>query len=241
MDCSGILALLGKGDACLETSEGVRIRTHCLHPSFEEVFVYVVGHGEGFIVHDGGEAVTAALRHGRDDGAMQAGLKKASQRFGLDLEEGKLIAKVPNLGWLRSGVLSVANASAMASAAAVEVAIEKNTRALHEAILVEIKKVVPERRIQSGYKYRGVSGREWPVDFAVLSDRGPLLIKAITPHVNSISSGYTAFGDIGANDNIPRFAVHSQPLSQENQALIRQVAQLMPLASVEAGLRRAMG
>lgn len=239
MNCDDIRALLGEGDFCLETSDGVRIQTHCLHPSFEQVSVYVVGYGDGFIVHDGGGAVSAVLRHGRDDSAMQSALKQASVRYGIDLEDGMLTAKA-EAGWLRSAVLSVANASAMASAVAVEVAVEKHQRVLHDAILVEIKKVVPEQRIQSGYRYRGVSGREWPVDFGVLSDRGPLLIKAVTPNANSISSGYTAFGDIKANDNIPRFAVHDQPLSQENQALMRQVAQLMPLASVEAGIRRAM-
>lgn len=239
MNCDEIRAILGEGDFCQATSEGVRIQTHCLHPSFEQVSVYVVGLGDGFIIHDGGDAVSAVLRHGRDDGAMQSALKQASVRYGLELEDGMLIAKA-DPAWLRSAVLSVANASAMASAIAIEAAIEKNQRVLHDAILTEIKKVVPEQRIQSGYKYRGVSGREWPVDFGILSDRGPLLIKAVTPNANSISSGYTAFGDIGANDNIPRFAVHDQPLSQENQALMRQVSQLMPLASVEAGIRRAM-
>lgn len=239
MNCDDIRALLGEGDFCQVTSEGVRIQTHCLHPSFEQVSVYVVGHGDGFIVHDGGEAVSAVLRHGRDDSSMQSALKRASIRYGLDLEDGMLTAKA-DAAWLKSAILSVANGSALAAALGVEAAIEKQARALHDAILVEIQKVVPEQRIQSGYKYRGVSGREWAVDFGILSDRGPLLIKAVTPNANSISSGYTAFGDIGANDNIPRFAVHDQPLSPENQALMRQVAQLMPLPSVGAGIRRAM-
>ncbi len=129
MNCDDIRALLGEGDFCQETSDGVRIVTHCMHPSFEQVAVYVVGWGHGFVVHDGGEAVTAALRHGRDDAVMQSSLKRASVRYGLELDNGLLSAKAPDAGWLRSAVLSVANASAMASAMAVETAIEKQYRA----------------------------------------------------------------------------------------------------------------
>ena len=242
MNCDELRALLGEDDFCSETQDGLRILTHCLHPSFEQVAVYVRRWGpDGFIVHDAGDAITATLRHGRDDAAMQASLKRASIRFGLGLDSGVLTAKAPDVTWLRSAVLSVANASAMASTQAVEAVAVKQERALHEAILIEIKKVVPDHRISSGYHYRGVSGREWPVDFAVIGDGGPLLIKGITPHPNSISAGYTAFGDIGANDNVPRFAVHDRELSAENQALMRQVAVLMPLPSVEGGIRRAIG
>ena len=240
MNCDELRALLGEGDYCQETDKGVRLLTHCLHTSFEQAAVYVRRWGDGFIVHDGGDAITAALRHGRDDAAMQTSLKHAVLRYGLTLDSGIITAKANDQSWLRSAVLSVANASAMASALAVEAVASKHERALHELILIEIKKVVPEQRITNGYHYRGTSGREWPIDFAVQSDHGPILLKGVTQHPNSISAGYTAFGDISANDNIPRFAVHGTPLSAENQALMRQVAQLVPLPSVEAGIRRIM-
>lgn len=241
MNCEQIRALLAEGDTCVETDRGVRILTHCLHPSFEQVAVYVTRQGDGFIVHDGGEAVRVVLRHGRDEHALQSALKRASVRFGLTIEEGVIVARVPQSEWFRSAILSVANASALASSLAVEAVAAKQERQLHEQIRGELLKAVPERRIAYGYQYRGVSGREWQMDFAVLSDRGPLLIKAISPHPNSISASYTAFGDIGANDNVPRFAVHSLPLSAENAALIRQVAWVTPLTAVQAGVLHAMG
>jgi hypothetical protein len=138
-------------------------------------------------------------------------------------------------------VLSIANASTMASAKAVETVIAKHERELQDRIYNEIKKAVPEQRIARQYHYRGASGREWPIDFAIIADRGPVLLKAVTPHPNSISASYTAFSDIGANDNVPLLAVHDRVLSPENQALMRKVAQLVPLPSAEAAVRRAAG
>ena len=238
MNCDDIRALLGEGELCEQTDRGFRIVTHCLHPSFEQVAVYALGWGDGFIVTDDGGAATAAMRHGRDELATQSGLKKASIRFGLTLENGVLIAKTPDASWLKSAVLSVANASAMASAEALNIVAAKQERLLHELIFDEIKKAVPEHRIANGYHYRGSSGKDWPIDFAVIGGDIPLLIKGVSAHHNSISASYTAFGDIGVNDNISRFAVHSQPLGAEDATLMRQVAQLVPLRSVEAGVRR---
>lgn len=240
MNCDEIHQLLNSGDLCQETERGLRLLTDCLHPSFEQAAVYVVRMGNGFIVTDGGDAASVTLRHGRDDAAIQTCLKQASIRFSVELDDGVLKARAPNADWLKSAILAVANASAMASSNAVAVVIAKQDQALRAAIRFEIAKVVPEHRISSDFEYRGGSGRVWHVDFAVIGDRGPMLIKAVTPHPNSISAGYTAFGDIGVNDNIPRFAVYDRPPSAENQALIRQVAQLMPLSSVENGLRQAL-
>jgi hypothetical protein len=197
--------------------------------------------GDGFVVHDGGEAMTAFHRHGRDDAAIEGALKQAANRYSLDLEDGILTAKAHEAEWLLAAVLSIANASTMASTKAVETVIAKHERELQDRIYNEIKKAVPEQRIARQYHYRGASGREWPIDFAIIADRGPVLLKAVTPHPNSISASYTAFSDIGANDNVPLLAVHDRVLSPENQALMRKVAQLVPLPSAEAAVRRAAG
>jgi len=244
MDCDHIMTLLRLGSTCEQTDRGLKIATDCLYPSFDRVMVYIVPKGDGFIVTDGGDAGAVARRHGRDDAAAQTGLKKASLRYSLAIEDGVLVAEWAEPEWLQSAVLAVANASAMAAAAAVDIATAKSERRLRDLIHAELLKAVPEKQIASGYHYRGQSGKEWTVDFAVTGkSETPILIKGVTDHPNSISSGYIVFSDIGggqpdATDKQTRFAVYDRDLTVESSALMRQVAQLVPLASVHVGVQR---
>ncbi len=52
MTCEDILAALAGEATCEQTPSGMRVETHCLYPSFDPVDVFVVRHGEGFIVTD---------------------------------------------------------------------------------------------------------------------------------------------------------------------------------------------
>ena len=67
----------------------------------------------------------------------------------------------------------------------------------------------------------------------------PVLLKAVTPHHNSISSNYTVFGDIG-EVVVDRFCIYQRTLAQDDAALLRQVAVLAPIGAVEPGVRAAM-
>ena len=244
MDCENVMTLLQMGATCEQTDHGFRIATDCLYPSFDRVCVYIVPKGDGFIVTDGGDAGAVARRHGRDESAALTGLKKASLRFGLGIEDGVLIAEWVEPEWLQSAVLAVANASAMAAAAAVDIVTAKNELRLRDMIYAELLKTVPEKHIASGYHYRGLSGKEWTIDFAVTGDTEiPILIKGVSDHPKSISSSYIVFSDIGGSDpgqsdKFARCAVYDRDLTTESSALMRQVAQLVPLSSVRPGIQR---
>lgn len=239
MNCDDLRALMAATETCEQTEYGARFVTHCMYPSFDPVSVFVAKVGDGYKVTDGGGALGALLRHGRDDAAFQSALKKACGRFSVATAEGMLLAEVDDAEWLRAAVLAVANASSMAAAAALEHVAASTERELTDKIYDELRKVAPESNIAKEYQYRGESGRMWRVDYAVLG-REPLLVKAVTPFYASIASNYTAFGDIGANDNVPRFSVYSRELKAEDAALMRQVAQLVPLRSLEPGARREL-
>ncbi len=240
MNCEELIAVLNEGGRCQATPDGLRLLTDCLYPSFERVAVYVSGFGDGYRVSDAGGACTVAFRHGRDESAMQGALKNACLRHSLAMKNGMLLAEVPSVDWLRSAVLAVANGSAMAASAAVEHMAVAQENALRSRMLKELEQIAPPGALADGYEYRGSSGKIWPVDFAILKRERPILIKSITPNHVSISTNYTAFSDIGADDNVPRLSVHDKPLRTEDAALIRQVADLLPLTALREGARRAM-
>lgn len=241
MKCDELRSLLERDAVCQETEYGTRIVTHCLYPSFDQVSVFISRWGEGFRITDGGGAVRSAMMHGRDDAALQSAFKKARARYSVASRNGLMIFEAESQEWLYSAILAVANASAMAASLAADHVLAAIERDLRTRIYEELRKVVPERNIATEYEYTGSSGKTWPVDYAVVAGTR-LLIKAINPHPISISANYTAFGDIGANDNIPRFSVFDplRPLKQEDGALMRQVAELVPLPSLEPGARREL-
>lgn len=74
--------------------------TRCLHPSFEPVHVYIVGHGEGFIVHDDGGAAGTAWDHGVDRADMRKFLDVAADAFDCDVSDNQIRADVVSKDWL---------------------------------------------------------------------------------------------------------------------------------------------
>lgn len=238
MNCSELAALL-EPPTCEQSDFGAKVVTQCLYPSAEPVFVHVARWGDGFRVTDGGGISRCVLVHGREAGSLSAGLSEAEQRFGLRSEGGQLFADVDAHEWLPAAVLAVANGASLAASVAIEHVSRKAERGLAQKIYEGLSKIIPPQHIAREYEYRGKSGKKWRVDYAVLHTRRPLLIKAVTPHYNSISSNYTTFGDIG-NGQTDRFSVYSRKLQSDDEALLRQVATIVPVRSLEAGAREVL-
>lgn len=239
--CDQIKRALEAPETCEETLFGSRVRTHCLYPSFDQVDVFVSRWGDGFRVTDAGGAIHSAHLHGRGEGAVDSAMKRSAARYGLSVTKGALVADVPSADWLQSAILSVANASAYSAQLASEQVMLANEEHLSAKIFRELARAVPEDAIAKDYEYLGGSGKHWRVDWAVISNKDePILIKGIVPHYASIVTGYAVFGDIGPDNDVRRFGVVDRSLKDDDAALIRQVAEIVPLNGLRAGTERAL-
>jgi hypothetical protein len=198
------------------------------------VFVHVGLWGDQFRVSDGGEAAQNALFHGRDSYAVETGLKAARDRFSLTIEQDELTAMAPSKDWLPNVVSAVANGASLAAAVAVEHSSRNRQNTLVDQIGVQLDQVVPERLLARNYEQRGRSGKLWKLDFFIAYEQ-PVLIRAVTPNHNSIAATYTAFSDLTDKSN-RRLTVFSRRPDQDDSALLRQVAELVPLASIQTTL-----
>lgn len=241
MNCEELRHLFAKHEYCEVTDHGLRIATHCYYPSFDRVWIYVSQHGDGFRVTDGGGAASAAFMHGRDDSAFKSSLARACARYGLETQEGSLVADVDSPDWLFSAVLAVANGAAQAATeTSTKVSVRKVNK-LRDFIKDTMSRIVPAHTLATDYQYRGNSGHLWKIDFAVVEVASPLLLKAIIPEPNSINANYTAFGDIAEiKDGIRRFSVYDTELKSEDKSLMLQVAELIPLGKLDGGARAAL-
>lgn len=237
LDCSELIAMLDARRYCEPSPFGTKIATHCLYPSAAPVYVHVGVWGDQFRVSDGGDAARCALFHGKDAWAVEAGLKSAQNRFSLDLELDELVALAPHRDWLPNVVTAVANGAAHAAEVAVQHATRRRQKTLVDQIGARLSRIVDERYIAPHYEERGRSGKVWKLDFAVTYDH-PILIKAVTPHYNSIASTYTAFSDLSDEAN-RRFSVFTRRPQDEDATLLRQVAELVPLSAIEHGIKSA--
>lgn len=238
MDCTELQSILDSKRFCERSENGAKILTQCLYPSADPVFVHVGMWGDGFRVTDGGGAAESALFHGKDENAVFAGLNAAGARHSLRVEGGQLVAFVPDKDWLPSAIMAVANGAALAASTAVAHITKKHERSLASRILAQLDGIVPDKLIAKDYAYTGQSGKVWHVDYAITVPDRPVLIKAVSPHHNSIAANYTTFGDLRGQHNI-RYSVFVRRPSEEDAALIRQVAELVPLKSLNAGAKEA--
>ena len=101
-----------------------------------------------------------------------------------------------------------------------------------EQIGARLDQLVPERFIARQFEQRGRSGKIWSVDFALTYEH-PVLIRAVSPHHNSIASTYTAFSDMSDESN-RRLSVYSRRPEKDDAALLRQVAELIPFSALAA-------
>jgi hypothetical protein len=237
--CDDVRAALAEGEVCEETDRGARIETHCLYPSFDPVEVFVARYGDGFVVTDGGGAAASAFLHGRDE--IGKVLARECARYDVVLKGDVVTCEVDGVEWLRSAVLAVANASAAAAISALERVAVAAERVLADKIYEGLARVVSPSNIAREYEHRGVSGKRWRYDFAATANGGLLLVNAVAPHHVSVSAKYVAFADTPANDDhIGKLAVYGRKLEIEDVALITQVATLVPVTAVEAGIRRVL-
>lgn len=239
MICDDIRQALADGDVCEMTDRGARIVTHCLYPSFEPVEVFVSNFGDGYRITDAGGAAAAAYLHGRDE--LGKVLIRECVRFGVECRGDAVVAEVGGIDWLRAGILAVANASAAAAISALERVAVAAEKVLADKIYEGLTRVITPDFIAREYEHRGASGKRWRYDFGAM--RGPrlLLVNAVAPHHVSVSAKYVAFADTPANDDhVGKLAVYGRKLETEDVALITQVATLVPVTSVEAGVRRVL-
>jgi len=238
--CDDIRAALAEGDVCDMTDRGARIVTHCLYPSFEPVEVFISPYGDGYRITDGGGAAAAAYLHGRDE--LGKVLLRECARFGVQCTADTVVAEVRDIGWLRAGILAVANASSAAALSALERVAVAAERVLADKIYDGLKRVVGASHVAKEYEHRGVSGKRWRYDFAATATESLLLVNAVAPHHVSVSAKYVAFADTPANDDrVGKIAVYGRKLQTEDVALITQVATLVPVTAVERGIRRMIG
>jgi hypothetical protein len=240
MDCEALQLLLAGRQACERSEYGLRIATQCLYPSASQVFVHVVDWKDGFRVTDAGGAADCASFHGRDQGAISAGLNQASARFSLAVEDDNLVAFVPSIDWLPAAIMAVANGAAHAATVAVEHITKATEQSLKAKIRDILERSAPDRFIARDFEYVGKSGKVWHVDYALTIPSKPILMKAVTPHHNSVASNYTTFGDVGRVENV-RYCVFKRRPENEDSALLRQVAELMPINALADHISSAIG
>jgi hypothetical protein len=243
MACEDVRAALSAFDACTETEEGARVATHCLYPSFDPVNVFVARFGDGFRVHDGGGAVQSAWLHGRDDSLIRRTLAKQAARYQVKVINDALVADAPSAEWLTAAILAVANASAAAAHTALDRVVSATEHILRDTILDVLKRTISESDIAIEYEIAGQSGKRHRFDFAVREPRDNLLlINAVAPHHISVSARYVAFADVihREGESTNRFAVHEKPLESGDVLLLQQVAEIVPVKSLQQGILRLM-
>lgn len=229
--CTILDEALAARRACDLVGGVAKVATDVVYPSFDPVVVFVRETPNGFRVSDDGQAVHSAIIHGKDDAAIEAAVRAAADRFSVDVVGGALSVSVPSVDWLRSAVLSVANASGHAAHAAVAQVVRERTEALHAKIYAQLARVVPEARIKTGFEYRGESGRNWKAEYAVVGGGRPIFVRGVVPHHASVVHTYASFGDLPPQG--PRaLAVYEQDLDPSDAALLRQVADVVTLSGV---------
>ena len=238
MSCDAIQDALSDFAACEETPDGARILTHCLYPSFTPVPIYVVKFGDGFIVHDNGEAKATAWSHARDAAVATRYLNEQALKYGLKLEAGRLSVTVQTADWLTSAILAVANGAAMAAGQAVEHVARSAIVILQDAIQQALIGRFAASRVTSKPVRPGASGRSYEFDFAVSDAGHTILVDAVTPYANSINSKYTAFSDVGSLLEKRGLVVFDKPLEPSDKTLLSEVADVVPLTSLTDRIAR---
>ncbi|MHC0054810.1 hypothetical protein [Actibacterium sp. D379-3] len=229
LDCSFVNSKLDQFATCERTEDGIKVATHCMYPSFDQVEVFVVGVGDGFIVHDGGGAGRIAWMHGIDAPAFNRSVAQIATAFGCEFVKVRqqIRASASSEAWLWSAVVSVANASADASRAVIyrarktrEYGLIQKTKAI-----LDRAKWKPETKLEA--QYPGKSGKTHTFDLAVESNNKTALIDAVVSHPNSIAAKYLAFSDTETRPGLYKYALYENDLTQEDKALISNVADLI--------------
>lgn len=241
MICEKIAAALRDFGACSMTESGARIKTHCLYPSFEPVHIYVAGFGDGFFVHDGGDANNTVWAHGRDQRLASRMLGAAADLYSISFLDGKLGIQIESIDWLSNAIISVSNAAALGAHNAVAKISKMEEIDLRDRMEAALESFVSPKMIAKDYSYIGNSGREYHFDFAVVNKGNQLaLIDGVVPHAASIYAKFTAFSDVDHEMKLRKFAIYGSRLNEQDKTLLQQVAAVVPLKSFQPGIERAL-
>ncbi len=209
---------------CKETANGARIRTTCVYPSFEPVFVYVAKLGNGFVVHDAGETVAVILAHGVEGKTAKRAIRAECRRYDVAFEERRISLKVETQEWIETAIIAVANTAAAAARSALQ---EKRSAAEHDLadVIFEILEPKLERgTVTRRFPFCGGSGRQYKFDLAVQRKGKLTLIETVAPHASSVNAKFVAFADVPTDSQIQKIAAHNNDLSQEDILLFQTVA-----------------
>ena len=209
---------------CKETTYGAQVRTTCLLPSFEPVYVYIAKVGDGFLVHDAGETFASILAHGQDVRDAKKSIRSECKRFGLDFGDRGISVKIDAPEWLDTAIASVANASSLSARNALKDDTKSSERELADVLFQLIQPSVGKAAISKGYVYSGASGRKYKFDLAIQSSNQLTLIETVTPHANSVNAKYVALADVPEEENLGKIVAHNNDLSQEDILLLQNVA-----------------
>lgn len=118
MNCADLDSLLTRTPSCVGVEGGVRLTTHCLYPSSDQVHVFIGERRGGYRVTDGGGAWRSAKRIGQ---ASEKMFDHACRRYSVEAKGGVIAVEPPSSDWLYAAAIAVANASAMAARSAIDV------------------------------------------------------------------------------------------------------------------------
>jgi hypothetical protein len=168
-------------------------------------------------------------------------LTRQAARYHLKLNDSVLSVDAPSSSGLLSAILAVANASAAAANAVIERAIDAAEHDLVDKVYGLLSRRYGPERIKRKFTVVGHSGKQYDFDFGIpRANRTPILIDTVVPHHVSIAHKYVAFSDVAADGptSPDRWAVYDKPLDPEDASLMRQVAALVPFASLDSAIMR---
>lgn len=235
LDCAGLDDAFAPFKGCQVTSQGLRVSTDCLLPSFEQLHVFIVQKGTEFIIHDDGAAARSGWDHGADHPSIKSATAASARAFSCDVTDVQLSITVPSREWLWSGVVTVANASADAARRVVG-----KTAAVKESSVIQIaeraiKRGTPSGKVYQDYLLFGESGREYRFDLGVMRDGRLALVSAVSHYTQSIAAKHLAFSDAGKGSGALRYIVHTGDLTAPDKVLLSNVADLIALEAVQRG------
>jgi hypothetical protein len=208
----------------VETDNGARIRTTCVFPSFEPVFVYVAKVGDGFVVHDAGETLAVIMTHGQDGDVAKRLIRSECKRYDVTFGERGISLKIDAAEWLETAIVAIANTAAAAAKNALKDTNKKAERDLADVIFQLLQPKLTKGTISKGFPYLGESGRRYKFDLAIQGKQQLTLIETVTPHAISVNSKYVALADVPSSAPVRKIVAHNNDLSQEDVLLLQNVA-----------------
>jgi hypothetical protein len=232
LDCAVVDQAFSKYEGCAQTDEGLRVMTHCLYPSFEQVAVFIVSKGDGLIVHDGAGAARSAWLHGSEPKSVSRSLMSAAAAFGCDVKDRTIMTQAASVDWLWAAIASVANASSDAARASAG----RIRQTAEETLIRKTKAILDSAAWNPGTKldaqYPGESGKMHTFDLMIEHGGEIALMDAVVSHPNSIAAKYLAFSDTEKRRGLYKYALYDNDLAPEDKTLLSNVADLVAYQAI---------